>query len=834
MTKLSDSGILINSALSKLSGDNRLSANVLRDMPSGGGALPGIYAVDDYGAVGDCPRTGSTSGATDDSDAIEAAFTAVTDGGSVYFTPGKVYMVTREIEVKGKSFNVEATGATIRCGDDTVWHVFDFGGTSVSDTEYWYRWRGGIIDGNLANQRYYPNTDGTTIYTDEGTELIGSYTGTPFYENSSVNGTTWDNDWIDGNAGDGVNVNGGGNIGLIRFIDAQLAIFEDIECRSFVRNGLVTYRVREVHANRIRGIDQLYTSYQELVSLFGLGHECAVMKFSGDNLTNEIIGVNYPERVFVSNCYAERCVMPLFVRSQPPKAPVLGIECKVTNCTFTGVSRELWFEVAQDLVVTGTTITCADFRDSTFRNNDAVFMGNGTENYTFTDCHIYGRVNTEEAQGRVRGVYNNCLIRDFSASDQRTLQCGTLNNCIVETRASGLIADYVRGSQLYLENVAGSDPVVINRAMTDTVYGRERYTGTRERIIMPAAAVSATLSGTPSEIQRIYARSRAFQGGRWFELAEQDYDLSGAVITLTKSGQDFSSDGSIEIEVDWYSNTTDTLTTTAGLETTYTLSQAGGTRKQDITSITYNGVAIGHKFDDTSNPDVNPHWTAAMNAAGLMVITLTNVTVVDGQDLVVTYRPPLEPYRYIRTGVKGDTLIDITGTNFNGIYAYGGTNRIKGIYSDIQAPVFVEYRDGVESVEIDGATVDRMSGGLVCGENTTAQVNCLRIKRSHIIDWMMEFERLDAAGDVAEDRAVGCVVTQGAKVLRRMEFSGNVMEFSGREAGASTDTGRNQSGVLDYGFAIDGNNAYPGGVAAANIGVGTGATKLDTRNNPTI
>lgn len=783
----------------------------------------GVYDVDDYGATAGCPRTGSTSGATDDSDAIEAALTAAPEGSIVRFTPGKVYMVTRAITVTGKSLTIEAHGAVIRCGDDTVWHVFMLGGESAMAKVDAVRWFGGVLDGNLANQRYYPNTDGTTIFTDEGTELLASHTGTPFYENSPVNGTAWDAGWTTGTAGDGIDVNGGGNDGLIRIKHAELAVYQDIECRDFVRNGVVTWDTVEVQAHQIRGFGQLPTTYSELGALHGQTHECALMKFSGTN-NSEIINGQYSQRVHVTDCYSEGGAMPLFIRTNPPKPPASGIIALVERCQFYGVAREAWFEVCQSLNISNCHITGADYPDSTYRQDSAIFIGSGTQDWTIDNTYVYGRVNTNTPQAVRTGNFKNSVLINYSGNTKRCLECKTVDGSFIESRSGGVLADNILNSELYLsDEFGGSESLKVKSKISGCTVGKERFVATRERVTVAEDTNTATLSGSPDVVVRVLACQRSYQEGRWFEIHASDYDVSGNIVTFSDGSNLDAKGGDLELEVEWYSDIDDAIATTASLETSYTLTSFGGARKSDFTFVRYDGIDIPH-IHDTTSPASDPRWSSEMNAAGYMVITLANVTVVDGQEFTVRYKPPLAPYRSLDLG-PNDTHVDIVGTNFKGITSDGGRNYISGHYSDVSAPAFVLFADDTDLVEIKNANIERLSGGLICGENSTFSCEYGRILNNNISDWMLAFPRLDSDGYIARDRAIGCVRSNGSKFLRGFQFTGNTMEFTGKETGASKDAGRNQGGVLVNGTAIVGGNAYLGNVISPVVAIGTGSTK---------
>lgn len=781
----------------------------LNVMPVGG-----IFNADGFGALGD--------GQTDDTTAIQRALDCIPDHATLRFSSGATYLVSSEIaSTQERSLTVLAHGATFKCADDSVWHVFKLGGPSADQTECVVRWYGGTFDGNLANQRYYPNTDGTTIFTDLGSERAANFSGTPFYENSPVNGTTWDSGWINGQSNDGVNVNGGGNNGLIRVQHAKLAVFEDIECRNFVRNGLVTWNTAEVHATRIRGIGQLPTTYFELVSLFDLGHEAALMKFTGAS-ENSIVGGTYSERVTVSDCYSEGGAMPLFVRNNPPKSPSSGTVAKVRGCQFYGIAREMWFEVCQSVTISGCDITCSDYPHSTYRRDPAIFIGSGTQDWIIDSCYIYGRINTNAPQAMRTGSFVNSTLIDYSEQDQRSLQCELVADSYVESRSGGILADRIRGSRLYLEDRPGSETFKVRTSLVDTVIGREWFEGTRERKQIAAGKSSTRLSGAPDVIQRVLFRSRDAHKGRWFEAHESDYRIDGDSIHIQSGNEVFSaSTGPVDVEVDWYALNVDTFRTDmANADGFFVLTRPGGCRTRDITSVTYNASPLLHR-NETGDVMTEPHWQATMTETGHMAVELVNcdAILVEAGELVIRYRPPLAPYRAL-SATSGETEINAKGVNFEGIICEGGHNIIRGSYRDISGPSFVRFKDGTDVVDLTDLTVERLNGGVLCGINASATCHNGYVRRAHIRDWMMRGARLAKTGDTLNTKAFGALRKNGTQFLSRMMFTDTVMEHTGIECGASQEVGNNQSGVLRNGYAMIGGNLYLGVGKPFKAGVG--------------
>lgn len=783
-------------------------------------SVNGVFHADAFNAVGD--------GATDDTAAIQRAFDAMPQNATLRFSSGRTYLVSAGISsARGNSLTVQATGATFRCADDSVWHIFSLGGTSAEETQCTIRWHGGTFDGNVANQRYYPNTDGVTIFTDRGEETFGSHIGMPFYENSPVNGTSWSDDWINGTGNDGINVNGGGNEGLIRVQHAQCAIFEDIEFRDFVRNGLVTWNVHDVHATRIRGIGQLPTCYFELVSLFDLGHEASLMKFSGGS-DSSIINGNYSERITVSDCYAEGGAMPLFVRTNPPKSPAVGIAAKISGCQFYGISREAWFETCQSLNLRDCDIACSDYPQSTYRKGPAIFIGSGTQDWTIDNCYVYGRVNTNTSQALRVGSFVNSILIDYSNQELRCLDCELVADSYVESRSGGVLANRITGSRFLLENKEGSESFKIRSSITSSTLGMERFESTRERQRVEQGQETVQISGRPDVVQRVLIRRRGFHEGRWFEAHQSDYRIYGDNIYLQNgNGAFFANQGPVDVEIDWYAERVDTFTTNLAQNPEgFVLTQTGGCRTQDITSVTYNGSALSHRHD-VEDPITDPHWTSKMTETGRVSLALENssLILVDGGELVVRYRPPLAPYRALETGTR-DTDIDATGVNFEGIICDGGRNYVRGIFKDISGSAFFRFKDGTDLVELKDLKLDRLNGGVLCGINSTAACNEGYVIGCHIRDWMLQTSRLQNLSFVLNDKAVGSHRRNGTQFLSRFSFTDTIMEYTGIECGASRVTGNNQSGVLVNGYAMVGGNMYLGVTKGILAGVGDFSTLL--------
>lgn len=821
----------------------------------------GALSVDAFGAVGD--------GTTDDTMAIQIALDNTPDYGTLIFSAGKTYIVSDTItSTHARSLTVMAHGATIKCAADSVWHVFFLGGVDADHPAGEVRWFGGTFDGNLENQRYWPseylvphdallegdlpdplagytifhtdqgrfatNDDGATYktWTDTIVEVpkhsvtgrvLEDYEGPigrVFYENSWVNGAEWSEDWINGARDAPYNVKGNGNSGLLRVQHAQVVVFDDITLTDFVRNGLVSWNVKEVYATRVRSYGQLPTSFFELNTMYGRGSECSAMKFGGDGGENSILNGRYCERVYVSDCSALGGALPLFIRTNEPKPPTSGIAVMVDRCQFYGISREMWFEVPDSLTISDCIVICADYPSSTQRKDAAIFIGSAARNVTINNSYVYGRINTNVSQIRYQMDFiNSHLVANYEGG-QRALSCNKIVNSLIESRSGGILAEDIIDSKLYLDSCPGSESFKVQNSITSSEVGKDRYEFVRDTLTVDEDTNTCTLSGVPDVITRLQVRARDYHGGRWYDVYESYYKVVGDTIsfeTSSNGGYEIfnARGGPVEVEVEWYANREDTFTTTSAAERAYTLTQTGGTRTQDILSVTYDNDTLEHAYQ-VSEPATDPHWTSAMNASGFMVITLVNVSPIEAADLVVAYTPPLKSYRTLELGPK-DTIVDIQGRNFEGILTDGGKNFVSGIYTDIHAPAFFLFKDETELVDIDGARVERMAGGLLCG--TAPSVICMegRVTRSHILDWMLAYEFLFAEDEVADDGAVGCVRKQGTQFTHRFQVSWTTMEYSGRETGASTVAGNNRADVLKTGYAVTGGNIYLGGVSTMGV-----------------
>ena len=816
----------------------------------------GEYNVDAYGAVGD--------GVTDDLIPINLAFERAREGVVLRFTAGRTYMLSSFVEGRyGRSLTVIAHGATIKCMDDSVWHVFDLGGDSTSNMAGEVKWIGGILDGNRANQRYWPslyimpvqnfwngnpdplggyevqhtdegqfgtNDGGATYVTWENVNetdpaapkhsladrILTPYTGPigeRFYENSPINGTDWDQGWQNGTGADpNINVRGGGNIGFVRINFAEVGSFEDVTFQNFVRNGAVLWNCVESRMTAIRGYNQLPTAFFEINSFYGTGAECSVMKIGGQS-DNLLLGGNWGSRIIVDKCVTTGGALPLFIRTNEEKAPATGNIVSVTNCQFYGISRECWFEIADTVRIDNCDIVCSDYPNSTHRKDACLFISGAARNATVTNCYLYGRINTNEPDLWNQMDFDNChIVAKYNAA-QRVLQCRNLTNSKIESLAGGVLAAYVDNCEFLLEkDFPGSESFRVTTSITNSRLGKERYEFIQDDGEIAEGQSTFQLSGTPSEIQQIQVRNFDYLGGRWWTPSKGKYQLNGDTIEFKDSSEDYLSKGITEIRVQWYTFATDQITTTASLETEYFLTQPGGRRSKDFLIVRYDGADIPQKHE-VSDPSVDAYWTVENLENGLCKVVFTNLaTIADGLVATLRYNPPLKPYRLLSTGPVA-RVVDVVGENFEGIVADATTNPlvISGQYTDVSGPSLVLAKDGMKNLILRDIVAERLSGGFIGTSNTTGDIDRLVVTQCDVRDWMIEFARLLLEGQVNTDRAFGPIRSQGTRIMRHLEWTNNRFEVTGKEGSASDDVGRNQGAAFLRGNILTGGNAYFGG-----------------------
>lgn len=132
--------------------------NFPKFMPVNMNATSNVIKPEDYGALG--------NGIADDGNAIIAAFNAsFTSGRTVFFTPGKTYLSSKQLVLNVPPFSfirVWAEGATLKMKTKSRYSMILLSCPANSYTST-ILWRGGTIDGNQSNQIYPGNTKGGTF-----------------------------------------------------------------------------------------------------------------------------------------------------------------------------------------------------------------------------------------------------------------------------------------------------------------------------------------------------------------------------------------------------------------------------------------------------------------------------------------------------------------------------------------------------------------------------------------------------------------------------------------------------------------------------------------------
>lgn len=510
--------------------------------------------VDAFGAIADCPRSGSTAGASDDSDAIEAALLACPDGGVLRFTPGACYLVTRPIHVLGKSVTVDARNAIIRCADDSVWHVFRLGGNAADSMVDEITVLGGVWDGNLSNQRYWPNSANGLIFTDRGLEGADTYRGEPFYQNSPVNGASWDVRWLRGTAGDGINVNGRGNDGLIRLQHTRRARFIRCRAQHYVRNGFVTWNCEASEFTHCSSEGQLPTAFSEMVGLFGQGWEAAFIKVAGENNSQRALQGNHCHSARVDGGRVIGGAMPFFMRIQNKKPISSGSYCHINGLEAYGISRELWFEDCASIRISNSNITCHPAHNSTHRSDPAIFFSNRTHDWVIANSYIRGRVNTNESQDRRFGVVESSIIDCDAPIEDWVVRCDRISNSIVRSAGAGAICNYAVNSEFYAERSASC---YFRRSARGCRVGAPRFIGTTKTFRLEEGQIMFDLPAAPAGINHVRIRNPNVMGGRWFEVHHSRYVLDGSRIHFESGDGPYFSHFGDEIEVSFFNEGSD-------------------------------------------------------------------------------------------------------------------------------------------------------------------------------------------------------------------------------------------------------------------------------------
>jgi hypothetical protein len=508
-----------------------------------------VLGVDRFGAVGDCPRTGSTAAGTDDTDAIEAALRACPEGGTVRFSPGKCYMVSRPVEVTGKALVIDARGAMIRCGDDSVWHVFTFGGRGPAALVDEITVRGGTWDGNLAHQRYWPNQARNVVPTELGLESAATRQGRPFYENSPVNGLDWKEGWLDGSAGDRVFVNGKGNDGLVRVQHTARVRFVHCAARDYVRNGFVAWNCADSLFLDCNSEGQLATTYFELKALFGRGYEAAFIKVVGHNSDAHALRGMHAQTVRVIGGRVIGGAMPVFVRIQGQKPISSGCFCHIDGLEAYGIARELWFEDCASVRISNSAIVCAAAETSAYRNDPAIFFSNRTHDWVLSNCYIRGRIDTNQNQDRRFGAIEACILECEAPIEDWLVQCDTISGSVIRSAGWGAQCRTAVGSEFLAE--ANASLFVTGTARGCRV-GVPRRTGPVQRFALEAGQTEIPLPEAPEGLNHLRIRNPGVMGGRWFEIHKANFRLKGDRLRLESSEGPFRAQAGDEVELAWY------------------------------------------------------------------------------------------------------------------------------------------------------------------------------------------------------------------------------------------------------------------------------------------
>lgn len=734
-----------------------------------------ILAVDAFGAVGDCAASGSTAGSTDDSAAIAEALEACPDGGIVRFSPGKSYAVSHPIHVTGKQINIDARGAVIRCRDDSVWHVFTIGGTSDAFVEEINVW-GGLWDGNLENQRYYPNTNGKMIFTDRGTERYGQHVGAPFYENSKINGTAWDNGWIDGQSADGIDVSGGGNDGLIRIQFAERANFHACTAKDWVRNAFVTWCCPQNLFFNMQGSGQLPTHFHELKALFDLQHEAAFLKTGGDNPEALAMRGRFFESVKVMGGRCDGGVMPIFCRTNRPKPEAAANHVVIDGFEAYGFSRDVWFEVATSIRISKSQIVGASAPSSAHRQFPGIFIGNGTVDWSISDSYIRGHIDTRQKQNVRLGTLHNVTLECDSAIPEWLVACNKISNSIIRSRGFGVFCEDALNVEVYAE--AGQSLVVSGSARNCRI-GRERREGRIVRFNLSAGQNDIEI-GKMGGLDFIRRGNPVIQGGRWYNIHPSRYTLADGKILFDQTAQV----GDI-IEIGYYDLMEEVVSADPG-QTVFRLSQPGGTRASDILSVMVNEDVVP-PAGTVSDPALDVHYTVRARPDGHCDVRLANLKTAASDRFKISYLPPLHPYAglMLKSAPDGYVRADVIGRNMRDIRISGAAT-ISGHFSDLAGDAALTIDQDAQAELLD-LTVIRARGGILAASGTNRRPDTVRMVNCLFQDWGLDG---DATGDGRNLRGIGQNAKNGLEIQNMVQMQGTIWMRSGQEPTASTDIGR--------------------------------------------
>jgi hypothetical protein len=742
-------------------------------LPRRGGTLH----VDAFGAAGD--------GLTDDSETIERALRAVPENGHIRFGAGRTYLVSREINARGKAMTVTMTGATIRVADDSVWNVFRFGGLGYERSDWVGKVEviGGTFDGNRANQRYWPNTDGTTIFTDRGIEDYGTHTGTPWYPNSPVNGLAWDNRWIGGTAEDGIDVNGSGNEGLVTITATRHAVYRDCFVKNYVRNGLVAYICDDVDFIDCRSEGQLPTNYQELNLLFGKGYEAAALKTNGWNPQDQGLRGDYPGRVRISGGRSLGGAMPLFVRTNTPKPESPTTFVTVEGFEALGFSRDAWFEVASFVRISDCNfVGIYDPAASSHRGRSGLFIGNGTTDYSIVNTNvIHGVIDTREQQQNRTGLVEGCTISCENAGQVNPIvQCRHLKNSHVESAGRGPLVDFATNVEAHAEL---NSSLQVRRSAQGCRTGRIRRCAAASVFAMAPGSRTVDLGATSAVIERVFRHNPHIHGGAKFEIWKAEYHLSDGVVTFDRSAVE----GDV-VTVEWYAPATESFTVATD-ETDFTLSAPGGERVDDIPAVTHDPGGTGSPValpprKEVADPGMAPHWTMSASASGRTTVQLVSLALAAGDVVTITSLPPMVPYagpRITSNETWGSFEFDVVNTRSCRI---DGRARVSGSLLDMADSGFV-LTDKNGEVAFRNLTARRLRHGFVGGS-----VRDISIRDCHVIDWGLAGSAAPAPDNL---RCIGDSASSGLSVSGVHDMRNNLFLRSLEEGAASPDMGRTEN-----------------------------------------
>lgn len=754
-------------------------------------AIPAHTKFFDQWAAGD--------GITDDTADFQAMFDTAVNGDHFKATPGKIYVVSAAITCTGVDLTFDFRGATIRIADDSVWNVFNFGGDAQDSFANRVTILGGIFDGNFANQRYWPNIGGGIAFTDAGEEVAGSETGAHWYANSSVNGTTWDNDWLNGTAGDGIDLNGGGNDGLIRIQHTKRAEFLGGDLKDYIRNGYVAWNCDDIVFDRVISDGQLSTNFNEQVAQFGRAYECAAMKAAWPNDDSLALSARPQRHVNLSRCRVNGGCMPLFVRTNEPKAESPGIHVVLDDFIAHGFSRDIWFEHATIIRMTNCFFAgIYDPTESSRRGNSGVYIANSCENWSFVNSVMAnGIIDTRQKQQMQLGVVSGSQIHRTSRNNDTTpvVSCTHLSDSIVTSTRLGAETDYATNVEAHAEETFS---LKVAKGASNCKIGRVRRSVAPSHFQLSKDEITVDLGNASAVIERIFRLNRNAQSGTPYLIHDSDYSNMSGVITFERGA----AEGDI-IVVEWYAPITQGFTN-VGAEVSYTLDEPGGRRLADIVSVTHDPQASGSPvtiapYTRALTETASPHFTYEIDASNRCVVTLFNVTTAATDEVNVTILPPMVRYAgaVVKSGGDGQGGFDLHAVNVNRIAA-SGSGKLSGSIMDSDYGINASGADS--DLSIEGFRAERIAKSCIDG-----QVSRLTIRHCEFIDW-----GLDGASLFDEEcRCIGGTYGAGIVVSDMLAIKGNTFYRTLAEGAASNQIGRsNNHSLLRPQLLISGENAF--------------------------